>query len=47
MTTGANCYADWLRWGKVARLAIPHTDFDHHPDILALTAAPVEEMAAA
>jgi hypothetical protein len=46
MTAGANHYADWLRWGKVARLAVPVTDFDGHPDIQALTAHPVEEIAA-
>ena len=46
-TAGANRYADWLRWGKVARLAVPGSDFEHHPDILALKTAPAEEMAVA
>jgi hypothetical protein len=46
MTAGANRYADWLRWGKVARLAVPVTDYDQHPDIQALTAQPGEAIAA-
>jgi len=46
LTAGANRYADWLRWGKVARLAVPVADFDGHPDLQALTAQPIEEIAA-
>ncbi len=43
MTAGANRYADWRHWGKVARLAVPVADFDQHPDLQALKTTPAEE----
>lgn len=42
VTAGANRYADWLRWGKVARLAVPVPDFEGHPDLEVLTAQAAE-----